>query len=78
MDLLKTPRMKLRTNGIYILLRLSAAAIASAFITYYNTLEKEQSMHTVIRRYNSIAIFHKFTFPFERHGGRSTGLYHLR
>ncbi len=48
--------MKLRANGIYLLLGLSVLlALASAFITYINTLEKEQSMHTVIRRYNSIA-----------------------
>ena len=48
--------MKLRTNGIYLLLGLSVLlAFTSAFITYYNTQEKEQSMHTVIRRYNSIA-----------------------
>lgn len=48
--------MKLRSASIYLLLGLSVLlAFASAFITYYNTLEKEQSMHTVIRRYNSIA-----------------------
>jgi signal transduction histidine kinase len=48
--------MKLRTNGIYLLLGLSVLlAFTSAFITYYNTLEKEQSMRTVIRRYNAIA-----------------------
>ena len=48
--------MKFRSNSIYILLILSVLlAIASAFITYYNTKEKEQSIHTVIRRYKSIA-----------------------
>ena len=48
--------MKLKTNGIYILLILSTMlAIASVFITYYNTREKEYTVHTVIRRYKSIA-----------------------
>jgi signal transduction histidine kinase len=48
--------MKIKTNGIYILLGLSVVlALTSAFITYRNTQEKEQTMRTVIRRYKSIA-----------------------
>ena len=48
--------MKVRTNTVYILLVLSVLlAIASTFITYFNTVEKEQSTQTVIRRYQSIA-----------------------
>lgn len=54
--LLNKQSMKLKTNGIYILLILSTLlAIASAIITYHNTREQEVSMHTVMRRYKSIA-----------------------
>ena len=70
--------MKLRTNGIYILLILSVLlVVASAFITYYNTREKEQSMHTVIRRYKSIASSENLPLPVEGYGDRPTRVYHL-
>jgi len=49
------PNNKLGTTGIYILLVLSIVLIVvSAFITYYNTLEKNRSTETIIRRYRSI------------------------
>jgi signal transduction histidine kinase len=52
--------MKIKSNrvqatGIYVLLVLSILlVIVSAYITHYNTVEKEESTQTVIRRYRSI------------------------
>ena len=49
------PNNRLGTTGIYILLVLSVVLIiVSAVITYYNTLEKNRSTGTIIRRYRSI------------------------
>ena len=49
------PNNRLGTTGIYILLVLSIVLIiVSALITYYNTLEKNRSTGTIIRRYRSI------------------------
>jgi signal transduction histidine kinase len=46
---------RLQATGIYVLLVLSILlVIVSAYITHYNTVEKEESTQTVIRRYRSI------------------------
>lgn len=47
--------MKFKSNSIYLFLGLSVLlALASAFITYYNTREKEELVQTVIKRYKSV------------------------
>jgi CHASE3 domain sensor protein len=47
--------MKFKSNSIHLFLGLSVLlALASGFITYYSTREKEELVQTVIKRYKSV------------------------